>query len=521
MCSHIATIPPLKPRRSGWQRIHGRLVRESRSPSISTCSISSPEMARESPSKVTDQNEFETAIRKMRAEMKAEMEAGFNTRVQEGVAQALKNMNIEPAQSSHPAPKDKGKKPMRYQIDPELRHQDPELYQQLLNEGMVPALENDLDEVVGTRGNDRAESAVRKTKEQSEEKEFKTEKETSDEISKLSKQLDKMKTFMKVKGLSEFLDDSDDEDLNLKKATPVAYKMPKFSLYNGMGSPRIHLMQYKSLMEISGSPPEDIVKMFPLSLTGAAQTWYYNLDKKQTRDWNELSALFLREYAFNAEMDVGMRDLECTAQKTDEPFAEYLMRWRSKLSQMKRRPDAEDQIKLFIKGTLPQYRSKMYYMPLESFAQVYKVGLSIEDQVNEEKRYAQKFRSAGYQGNGNKTAGLGSKPVVSEMGIVVVKAPRKFSKLSLPMSKVLKKLQSRGLLQPLDPRPPPNPLPSNFNHNAYCEFHQTQGHDTDKCIRLRHEIQNLIEEGKIPDPEKDKPNVMTNPLPNFHNVPPA
>src|SRR2546423_15129557 len=85
MCSHIVTIAPLKPRRSGWQRIHGRLVREARSPSISTRSISSPEMARESPSKVTHQNEFEAAIRKMRAEMKAEMEAEVNLRVQEGV----------------------------------------------------------------------------------------------------------------------------------------------------------------------------------------------------------------------------------------------------------------------------------------------------------------------------------------------------------------------------------------------------------------------------------------------------
>src|SRR2546425_11284718 len=142
MCSHIVTIAPLKPRRSRWQRIHERLVREPRSPNVR-----SPKMARESLSKVTDQNEFEAAIRKMSAEMKAEMEAEINTRVQEGVAQALKNMNIEPAQSSHPAPKDKGKKPMRYQIDPELRHQDPELYQQLLNEGMVPAAENDVEEI--------------------------------------------------------------------------------------------------------------------------------------------------------------------------------------------------------------------------------------------------------------------------------------------------------------------------------------------------------------------------------------
>src|SRR3989441_9295275 len=113
---------------------------------------------------------------------------------------------------------------------------------------------------------------------------------------------------------------------------------------------------------------------------------------------------------------------------------------------MKRRPDTEDQIQLFIKGTLPQFRSKMYYMPLDSFAQVYKVGLSIEDQMNEEKKYAQKFRQAGYQGNGNKTTGLGSKPSVSEVGIAMVKTPRKFSKLPLPLLKVLKRLQKQDLL---------------------------------------------------------------------------
>jgi hypothetical protein len=139
--------------------------------------------------------------------------------------------------------------------------------------------------------------------------------------------------------------------------------------------------------------------------------------------------------------------------------------------------------------------------------------------MNEEKKYAQKFRQAGYQGNGNKTAGLGSKPTVSEVGIAVVKTPRKFSKLPLPLSKILKRLQKQDLLQPLDPRPP-NTLAANYNENAYCEFHQTKGHDTDRCLRLRHEIQKLIDDGKIPDPEKSKPGIKDNPLPDFRRVPP-
>ena len=41
-------------------------------------------------------------------------------------------------------------------------------------------------------------------------------------------------------------------------------------------------------------------------------------------------------------------------------------------------------------------------------------------------------------------------------------------------------------------------------------------------MRLKHEIQNLIDSGKITDPEKSSPspNTKTNPFPNYRNVPP-
>ena len=40
------------------------------------------------------------------------------------------------------------------------------------------------------------------------------------------------------------------------------------------------------------------------------------------------------------------------------------------------------------------------------------------------------------------------------------------------------------------------------------------------CTRLRHKIQDLIDAGKITDPEARKLNTQNNPLPNYRNAPP-
>jgi hypothetical protein len=48
--------------------------------------------------------------------------------------------------------------------------------------------------------------------------------------------------------------------------------------------------------------------------------------------------------------------------------------------------------------------------------------------------------------------------------------------------------------------------------------HQTKGQ---KCLRLKHDIQDLIDSGKIEPPRANRPNVTTNPLPTHAVLPPA
>ncbi|KAI8007224.1 hypothetical protein LOK49_LG07G00578 [Camellia lanceoleosa] len=95
---------------------------------------------------------------------------------------------------------------------------------------------------------------------------------------------------------------------------------------------------------------------------------------------------------------------------------------------------------------------------------------------------------------------------------------RNFTPMYMPLSKALGVLIKKGHLKPLEPRPLPNPLPPTYNLAKYCAYHQQQGHDTDLCYRLRHEIQDLIDKNIILPPQG--PNVTNNPLPKHNQDPP-
>ncbi|KAF5932599.1 hypothetical protein HYC85_028770 [Camellia sinensis] len=95
---------------------------------------------------------------------------------------------------------------------------------------------------------------------------------------------------------------------------------------------------------------------------------------------------------------------------------------------------------------------------------------------------------------------------------------RTFTPLYMPLSKALGILIRKGHMKPLEPHPLPEKLPPSHSLVKYCAFHQQHGHETDYCFRLRHEIQDLIDNRVIVPLEK--PNVTTNPLPPHNPAPP-
>ena len=120
-----------------------------------------------------------------------------------------------------------------------------------------------------------------------------------------------------------------------------------------------------------------------MSLEGAAIKWYYTLDAHVRRDWNELCSIFIKQYELNSQFEVFLRELQNTTQESDEPFTDFLTRWREKLAQMKHKLTESDQLDLAIEACIPTLASKLKDMGIRDFKVLYHFGAQAEANLNE------------------------------------------------------------------------------------------------------------------------------------------
>ena len=152
---------------------------------------------------------------------------------------------------------------------------------------------------------------------------------------------------------------------------------------------------------------------------------------------------------------------------------------------------------------------KLRDMRIRNFEELHKFGVQKESNLAQDKKFFS-LRTSGRELIGSSNI-VGSSHNVQ---INAIREPHRFSNLGRPLSKVLEKLIESNLLRPLHQRPP---FP-NANPKYYWKYHQSIGYDTDGCIHLKHDVQDLIDSGKITDPETKKPNTKNNPLPNYRNI---
>lgn len=96
---------------------------------------------------------------------------------------------------------------------------------------------------------------------------------------------------------------------------------------------------------------------------------------------------------------------------------------------------------------------------------------------------------------------------------------REFTPLSEPLSQIFQKLVDLKIMEPVPQKPVSNPPPSWFKANETCAYHSNApGHATDKCLILKHRIQDMINRGEILVQSEPAPNVHQNPLPRHEGA---
>ena len=66
-------------------------------------------------------------------------------------------------------------------------------------------------------------------------------------------------------------------------ALPVEFRMPDIERYIGIGCPCIHLQLYSVVMREHRLDEAQMIMLFPLSLSGAAQRWFASLNPSRRR----------------------------------------------------------------------------------------------------------------------------------------------------------------------------------------------------------------------------------------------
>ena len=161
---------------------------------------------------------------------------------------------------------------------------------------------------------------------------------------------------------------------------------------------------------------------------------------------------------------------------------------------MKHRPAESDQLTIVMEDCVPILSRNLRDLGIRNIEELHRFGVQKESDLAQDKKFFSSRSSAGRDGAGSS----GTSGPSHNVQINAVQLPtRRFSNLGRPLSNVFEKLIENNLICPLPQRPPYPGVDQKF----YYKYHQNYGHDTDGCVRLQHKVQNLIDFGKITDPE--------------------
>ena len=98
--------------------------------------------------------------------------------------------------------------------------------------------------------------------------------------------------------------------------------------YNGREDPARNLARYKLACRANNEGAEhDLLRLFPLALTGVAVDWFLDMDEADRATWALLETAFIKRFGSDKLMDSPIRRLSTILMKPNENVHEYIDRF--------------------------------------------------------------------------------------------------------------------------------------------------------------------------------------------------
>ncbi|GJT49456.1 reverse transcriptase domain-containing protein [Tanacetum coccineum] len=275
--------------------------------------------------------------------------------------------------------------------------------------------------------------------------------------------------------------------------------------YDGSGDPEDHLKLFKAAEKTERWAMPTWYHMFNSTLTGNVRVWFDKLPRESIDSYKDLRTTFRENYLQQTKHIKDPVEIHHIKQRDGESTEDFMERYKAEILDVEGAPECM-KISGFMHGiTHPELIKRLYEKIPRSMDEMYRVTTSfLQGEVAAFSHSRKKAPAPWKQPEG------GNKPNFKKGFKNKQRSDRKPDRFSL-LTKTPKEIFAleKGKFK----APPPMVTPAEKRDpNKYCEFHADTGHNTDECMQLRKQIDEMIKSGKLSQfikelKQNDKPKV--------------
>ncbi|KAM6547176.1 hypothetical protein CsatB_018852 [Cannabis sativa] len=110
--------------------------------------------------------------------------------------------------------------------------------------------------------------------------------------------------------------------------------MPTWKIYTGKEDPLSHLKYFEMQMDLQRVRGDVCCRVFPTTLSEAAQQWYFKLAPGKFNSWKAFSSEFHAQFSSSRQLLLHLGDLVEVKQRPGEPLRAYINRFMTEVTKV-------------------------------------------------------------------------------------------------------------------------------------------------------------------------------------------